>query len=134
MTSLEAKTNALKASMENLATTVVSDDMYAGFLDGAKAVTDFVAQTDLLQASLAGLGAAGGAFALNWIGDMIQGFSDLSSAMDIVKATNITDDAFEGLLNLTQGLSESQTKLLHDRTGYFLTVRYHQRNPESLYR
>lgn len=112
MTSLEAKTNALKASMENLATTVVSDDMYAGFLDGAKAVTDFVAQTDLLQASLAGLGAAGGAFALNWIGDMIQGFSDLSSAMDIVKAMNITDDAFEGLLNLTQGLSESQTKLV----------------------
>lgn len=112
MTSLEAKTNALKASMENLTTTVVSDDMYAGFLDGAKAVTDFVAQTDLLQASLAGLGAAGGAFALNWIGDMIQGFSDLSSAMDIVKATNITDDAFEGLLNLTQGLSESQTKLV----------------------
>lgn len=112
MTSLEAKTNALKASMENLATTVVSDDMYAGFLDGAKAVTDFVAQTDLLQASLAGLGAAGGAFALNWIGDMIQGFSDLSSAMDIVKDTNITDDAFEGLLNLTQGLSESQTKLV----------------------
>ena len=112
MTSLEAKTNALKASMENLATTVVSDDMYAGFLDGAKAVTDFVAQTNLLQASLAGLGAAGGAFALNWIGDMIQGFSDLSSAMDIVKATNITDDAFEGLLNLTQGLSKSQTKLV----------------------
>ena len=112
MTSLEAKTNALKASMENLATTVVSDDMYAGFLDGAKAVTDFVAQTDLLQASLAGLGAAGGAFALNWIGDMIQGFSDLSSAIDIVKATNITDDAFEGLLNLTQGLSKSQTKLV----------------------
>lgn len=112
MTSLEAKTNALKSSLENLATTVVSDDMYAGFLDGAKAVTDFVAQTDLLQASLAGLGAAGGAFALNWIGDMIQGFSDLSSAMDIVKATNITDDAFEGLLNLTQGLSESQTKLV----------------------
>ena len=112
MTSLEAKTNALKSSLENLATTVVSDDMYAGFLDGAKAVTDFVAQTDLLQASLAGLGAAGGAFALNWIGDMVQGFSDLSSAMDIVKATNITDDAFEGLLNLTQGLSESQTKLV----------------------
>lgn len=112
MTSLEAKTNALKSSLENLATTVVSDDMYAGFLDGAKAVTDFVAQTDLLQASLAGLGTVGGAYALNWIGDMIQGFSDLSSAMDIVKAGNITDDAFDGLLNLTQGLSESQTRLV----------------------
>lgn len=112
MTSLEAKTNALKSSLENLATTVVSDDMYAGFLDGAKAVTDFVAQTDLLQASLAGLGTVGGAYAMNWIGDMIQGFSDLSSAMDIVKSGNITDDAFDGLLNLTQGLSESQTRLV----------------------
>lgn len=112
MTSLEAKTNALKSSLENLTTTVVSDDMYAGFLDGAKAVTDFVAQTDLLQASLAGLGTVGGAYALNWIGDMIQGFSDLSSAMDIVKSGNITDDAFDGLLNLTQGLSESQTRLV----------------------
>ena len=112
MTSLEAKTNALKSSLENLATTVVSDDMYAGFLDGAKAVTDFVAQIDLLQASLAGLGTVGGAYALNWIGDMIQGFSDLSSAMDIVKSGNITDDAFDGLLNLTQGLSESQTRLV----------------------
>lgn len=112
MTSLEAKTNALKSSLENLATTVVSDDMYAGFLDGAKAVTDFVAKTDLLQASLAGLGTVGGAYALNWIGDMIQGFSDLSSAMDIVKLGNITDDAFDGLLNLTQGLSESQTRLV----------------------
>ena len=112
MTSLEAKTNALKSSLENLATTVVSDDMYAGFLDGAKAVTDFVAKTDLLQASLAGLGTVGGAYALNWIGDMIQGFSDLSSAMDIVKSGNITDDAFDGLLNLTQGLSESQTRLV----------------------
>ena len=40
MTSLEAKTNALKASLENVATSVVSDDMYAGFLDGAKAVAD----------------------------------------------------------------------------------------------
>ncbi|MFR5319330.1 MAG: phage tail tape measure protein [Blautia caecimuris] len=112
MTSLEAKTNALKSSLENLATTVVSDDMYAGFLDGAKAVTDFVAKTDLLQASLAGLGTVGGAYALNWIGDMIQGFSDLSSAMDIVKSGNITDDAFDGLLDLTQGLSESQTRLV----------------------
>lgn len=112
MTSLEAKTNALKSSLENLATTVVSDDMYAGFLDGTKAVTDFVAQTDLLQASLAGLGTFGGVYALNWIGDMIQGFSDLSSAMDIVRSGNITDDAFNGLLNLTQGLSESQTRLV----------------------
>ena len=102
MNSLEAKTNALKASLENVATSVVSDDMYAGFLDGAKAVADFTAQTDLLKASLVGLGAAGGVYAFGWIQNLIQDFSNLGKAMDILKAGNLTDAGFENLLNLTQ--------------------------------
>ncbi len=117
MTSLEAKTNALKASLENVATSVVSDDMYAGFLDGAKAVADFTAQTELLKASLVGLGAAGGVYAFGWIQNLIQGFSDLGKAMDILKAGNLTDAGFENLLNLTQGLSASQAKLLASSTA-----------------
>lgn len=117
LTSLEAKTNALKASLESLATSVFSEDMYAGFLDGAKAVTDFVNQTDLLQASLAGLGTVGAGFAFNWIGDVLQGFSDLGSAMDILKTGDMTDDVFESLLNLTDGLSESQTRLILSSTA-----------------
>lgn len=117
MTSLEAKTNALKASLENVATSVVSDDMYAGFLDGAKAVADFTAQTDLLKASLVGLGAAGGAYAFGWIQNLIQGFSDLGKAMEILKAGNLTDAGFDSLLNLTKGLSESQAKLLASSTA-----------------
>ena len=91
--------------------------MYAGFLDGAKAVTDFVNQTDLLQASLAGLGTVGAGFAFNWIGDVLQGFSDLGSAMDILKTGDMTDDVFESLLNLTDGLSESQTRLILSSTA-----------------
>lgn len=117
LTSLEAKTNALKASLESLSTSVLSEDMYAGFLDGAKAVTDFVNQTDLLQASLAGLGTVGAGFAFSWIGDVIQGFSDLGSAMDILKSGDMTDDVFESLLNLTDGLSESQTRLILSSTA-----------------
>ena len=117
LTSLEAKTNALKASLENVATSVVSDNMYAGFLDGAKAVADFTAQTDLLKASLVGLGAAGGVYAFGWIQNLIQGFSDLGKAMDILKAGNLTDAGFENLLNLTQGLSASQAKLLASSTA-----------------
>lgn len=117
LTSLEAKTNALKASLESMATSVLSEDMYAGFLDGAKAVTDFITQTDLLKASLAGLGTVGAGFAFGWIGDVIQGFSDLSSAMDILKTGSMTDDIFESLLSLTDGLSESQTRLILSSTA-----------------
>lgn len=117
LTSLEAKTNALKASLEKVATSVVSDNMYAGFLDGAKAVADFTAQTDLLKASLVGLGAAGGVYAFGWIQNLIQGFSDLGKAMDILKAGNLTDAGFDSLLNLTKGLSESQAKLLASSTA-----------------
>ena len=117
LTSLEAKTNALKASLENVVTTVVSDNMYAGFLDGAKAVADFTAQTDLLKSSLVGLGAAGGVYAFGWIQNLIQDFSNLGKAMDILKAGNLTDAGFENLLNLTQGLSASQAKLLASSTA-----------------
>lgn len=112
LTSLEAKTNSLKASLENLASTVLSDGMYAGFLDGAKAMTDFIAKTDLLQAALAGLGTVGGGVALGWVRDMVTGFSDLSSALDMVGAGNLSSMEFDNLLNLTSGLSESQTRLV----------------------
>ena len=37
---LEAKTNSLKASLESLSSSVISRDLYAGFLDGSKAVVD----------------------------------------------------------------------------------------------
>ena len=117
LTSLEAKTNALKASLENVATGLVSDDMYAGFLDGAKAVADFTAQTDLLKASLAGLAAAGGVFAFQQLIAMFKELSNFGSALNISKIANMSTDSFAQLLGLTQNLSNAQTKLVLSSTN-----------------
>lgn len=112
LTSLEAKTNSLKASLEHLSTSSISSDLYAGFLDGSKAVVDFAANTDLLKSSLAGLGAAGGVFAFQQLVGAFRDLSDFSSALDLSKIANMSDDMFNSLLNLSQGLSQSQTRLL----------------------
>ena len=110
--SLEAKTNQLKSSLEGLSTSLISDDMYAGFLDGSKAIVDFVDKTNLLKGALAGLGTFGGAFVFKNLTSMIQGtvreFSNLGNAMNLVKSGTIDTKGFKELLNLTQGLSESQ--------------------------
>lgn len=112
LTSLEAKTNALKASLENLATTTVSSDLYSGFLDGSKAVADFAANTNLLQSALAGLGTAGGVYAFKQLIDMFKEFSDFSKALDLSKISDMSENSFSNLMNLSKGLSEAQTKLL----------------------
>ena len=117
LNSLEAKTNALKASLENLSTSLVSDDMYAGFLDGAKAMADFAANTDILQASLAGLASAGGVYVFQQLISLFREFSNMGQAMEISRMTEMTTDSFNQLLRLTQGLSESQTQIVLSSTA-----------------
>lgn len=119
--SLEAKTNQLKSSLEGLSTSLISDDMYAGFLDGSKAIVDFVDKTNLLKGALAGLGTFGGAFVFKNLTSMIQGtmreFSNLGNAINFVKSGTIDTKGFKELLNLTQGLSESQMQLVLSSTS-----------------
>lgn len=69
---LEAKTNSLKASLESLSSSVISRDLYAGFLDGSKAVVDFTEKTGLLKGALAGLGTAGATYALSQLVSMAR--------------------------------------------------------------
>ena len=121
LNSLEAKTNQLKSSLEGLSTSLISDDMYAGFLDGSKAIVDFVDKTNLLKGALAGLGTFSGAFVFKNLTSMIQGtvreFSNLGNAMNLVKSGTIDTKGFKELLNLTQGLSESQMQLVLSSTS-----------------
>lgn len=122
---LEAKTNSLKASLESLSSSVISRDLYAGFLDGSKAVVDFTEKTGLLKGALAGLGTAGATYALSQLVSMATGatkeFSNLSNALKMVKAAESTGtfdtSNMASLINLTKGLSESQTKLVLSSTA-----------------
>ena len=120
LSSLEAKTNALKASFESLSSSLVSDDMYSWALYGAKAVTDFVEKTNILKGAIAGLGTAGSLYAVKQLvlgfGSAIKEFSNLGKAMSILKSgTGVTSNMSQ-LLTLTQGLSKSQTALVLSST------------------
>lgn len=117
LTSLEAKTNALKASLENLATSTVSSDLYSGFLDGSKSLVDFANNINLAQSAIAGLGAAGGVYAIQQIVAAFRELSNLGNALNLSRVVNIPDDSFQRLLTLTQGLSESQTRLVLSSTA-----------------
>lgn len=122
---LEAKTNSLKDSLESLSSSVISRDLYAGFLDGSKAVVDFTEKTGLLKGALAGLGTAGATYAFSQLVTMVTSatkeFSNLSNALKLVKAAESagTFDVsnMANLINLTKGLSESQTKLVLSSTA-----------------
>ena len=121
LSSLEAKTQSLKASMESLSSSLISDDMYSGFLDGAKAITDFIDKTNLLKGALAGLGTAGGLFVFQQIGQFIKEavaeLSNLGNAMNMLKVGNLGTSEFQKLLVLTQGLSDSQMELVLSSTA-----------------
>lgn len=70
--SLEAKTKSLQASLEALATDTISDDLYAWFLDNAKAAADFATETDLVKSALVGIGTAGPTFVFTRLATLIE--------------------------------------------------------------
>lgn len=111
--SLEAKTQALKNSLEQLATTTISDDLYESVLDVSKGIVDLTADTGLLKTTLVALGTAGGTFAFTqltgFLSESVQGLSNFSSALNLVKAGTID---MQMLVDLTHGLSNSQMRLL----------------------
>lgn len=118
--SLEAKTNSLKASMEELASTTISKELYASILDTTKSVVDFTNETGLLKGALAGLGTAGALYTFQqlslFIGKTALELTKFSDALEVIKTVNATSN-MQKLLDLTSGLSTSQTKLLLSTTN-----------------
>ena len=114
--SLEAKTQALQASLESLASDTIPDDLYASVLDMAKAMIDAADSSGILKSALAGLGTVGAIYTFqhlaSYLGEAAQGFSDLGTAMTMTQNTIADASDMQRLLDLTQGLSQSQTRLI----------------------
>lgn len=116
LTSLEAKTNALKSSLQGLATTTISDEFYGSVLDSTKAIVDMTTETGILKGALAGLVTAGAVYTFQhlatYLHDATQEFANLGEAMQITRGATGTITDIQRLVDLTGGLSEAQTRLL----------------------
>lgn len=114
--SLEAKTNALKASLENLAATTISDELYGSILDVTKGMVDATAASGVLKGALAGLATAGSIYAFEhlagYLNDATHSFANLNEAMNMVNNNTAGTINLNRLIDLTSGLSQSQTRLL----------------------
>lgn len=116
LTSLEAKTKSLQSSLENLASVTISDELYADVLDTAKAMTDAAAETGILKSGLQALGTTGAIYVfqqlVGFARSATQELSNMSAAMNLINVGNIGENELQRLINLTSGLSMSQTRLL----------------------
>ena len=114
--SLESKTNSLKASLENLATATISDELYASVLDTTKAIVDMTAESGILKGTLIGLGTGATLYTFQhlatYLHDATQEFANLGEAMQITRGATGTITDIQRLVDLTGGLSEAQTRLL----------------------
>ena len=117
LSSLEAKTNSLKASMEDLATTTLSSDLYGGFLDGSKAVVDFANNINIVKSALAGLTVFGAARGVQQLVNTFRELSNFGTALNLSRMVDIPEDSFANLLTMTQGLSEAQTRAVLSSTA-----------------
>lgn len=113
--SLEAKTESLKASLEGLATTTISKELYSSVLDVTKGFVDAATESGVLKATLAGLATSGAIYAISqlttYLGSAAQGFANLSEAMLMTRG-NVAINDMQRLADLTVGLSASQTRLV----------------------
>lgn len=114
--SLQAKINALKASLENLAATTISDELYASVLDVTKGMVDATAASRVLKGALAGLATAGSIYAFEhlagYLNDATHSFANLNEAMNMVNNNTAGTINLNRLIDLTSGLSQSQTRLI----------------------
>lgn len=117
LSSLEAKTQALQNSLQQLATTTISDELYASVLDVSKEVVDLTTETGILKSALIGLGVGGSLYTFSQLAGFLresaQGLSNFSAALNMVDSGTITTaNQMQMLVDLSYGLSNSQMRLL----------------------
>ena len=116
MNSLEAKENTLQASFESMVINSDFSEVYAGILDATTALVDFINETNVLKGAMSALAVGGAIKAFVGIKSGInQAYITLNkfqNAMSIVGKTKISTKEYDRLLLLSNGLSQSQMKLI----------------------
>ncbi len=116
MNSLEAKENTLQASFESMVINSDFSEVYAGILDATTALVDFINETNVLKDAMSALAVGGAIKAFVGIKSGInQAYITLNkfqNAMSIVGKTKISTKEYDRLLLLSNGLSQSQMKLI----------------------
>ncbi len=116
MGSLEAKQAELQASFEAMVINSDMDKVYSGILSATTALVDFINKTNSLKGAFTALSVSGGIKAFlaikTGINEAYISLNKFANALDISKKTNISTTDLDRLLLLTNGLSDSQLKLI----------------------
>ncbi|MBP3684700.1 MAG: phage tail tape measure protein, partial [Oscillospiraceae bacterium] len=117
--SLGAKINNFVATFESLSLNTFDPQILGALVDAGAAILSFVDNTNLLQSALIGLSTAGvvkgfmmiASGAKNAYGDILR-LSTAFSTLNSTTGANVTADQMKTLLTVTNGLSESQLRLV----------------------
>ncbi len=114
--SLEAKTNTLQAAFESMILDSDMDKVYSNIIKATTALIKFIDKTGVLKGALAGLTVTGGIKTFVTIKTGIQEayieLNKFKNALDLVSKSKLSTIEYDRLLLLTNGLSNSQLKMI----------------------
>lgn len=114
--SLEAKTNSLQAAFESMILDSDMDKVYSNIIKATTALIKFIDKTGVLKGALAGLTVTGGIKTFVTIKTGIQEayieLNKFKNALDLVSKSKLSTIEYDRLLLLTNGLSNSQLKMI----------------------
>lgn len=114
--SLEAKTNSLQAAFESMILDSDMDNVYSNIIKATTALIKFIDKTGVLKGALTGLTVTGGIKTFVTIKTGIQEayieLNKFKNALDLVSKSKLSTIEYDRLLLLTNGLSNSQLKMI----------------------
>lgn len=114
--SLEAKKNTLQASFESMIVNSDMSEVYSGIIEATTDLVNFINSTNALKGAMTALSVSGFikgfAAVRTGINEAYISLNQFQNAYEISKRSYISDYSFERLLTLSNGLSDSQMKLI----------------------